>query len=79
MEGPAGGDHLALRDVVKYDFSTGLFCLMTKRKRTWQWPLRIQRVHTTYTHGVKLIRFCFIFLSRGNINGEKYSHRLQRV
>jgi hypothetical protein len=27
MEGPTGGDRLALRNVVKDDFSTGLFVL----------------------------------------------------
>ena len=33
MEGPAGGDHLALRDVVKYDFSTRLFWFDNKKEK----------------------------------------------
>jgi hypothetical protein len=54
MEGPAGGDHLTLRDVVKDDFSTGLLLVVKDSARSSR---------TTYAHGVKS-RF-FIFGRKG--------------
>ena len=53
MEGPAGGDHFALRDVVKDDFSTRLFLfvrLFDKKKNVIK---NSARPRVSYTHGVK--------------------------
>jgi hypothetical protein len=62
MEGPAGGDHLALRDVVKDDFSTRLFLFLIERGA--QWGRTSRAPAHIHTHGVELTsgeRFLFFF------------------